>query len=267
MSTPNFRLTCILLAIIPVIFANVENTNPRDYSCYHAESWLVNEDMHYNSNFNAYTDIITSGFIQPTNTARRLALPPPPPGGGPGGGGGGGGGTGSTSAGTPLTTGWKVSFKGIPNYDYTITSSDVTSLNSRPKKSTDFRSGSATTAKAGDYVKFGDDIGYSVSSCSKGYWPPGPSCPSASDKNYVFPMYPAKEVSASGCYTGNSLGYFVNGIPVWSWSDATSYNSAGVWHNAAMEFEKYDMDICIGHAANGNYHRKFTTPSNILHVT
>lgn len=59
-----------------------------------------------------------------------------------------------------------------------------------------------------------------------------------------------------GCYTGTSLGYFVNGVPFWSWSDIRSYNNAGVWHNVAMKFEKYDMDICWGHAANGAYHRK-----------
>lgn len=51
-------------------------------------------------------------------------------------------------------------------------------------------------------------------------------------------------------------GYFVNGVPFWSWSDATSYNSAGIWHNLAMKFEQYDMDVCVGHSASGVYHRK-----------
>lgn len=52
------------------------------------------------------------------------------------------------------------------------------------------------------------------------------------------------------------IGYNVNGVALWGWTDANSYNSAGVWHNLAMKFEKYDLDICWGHAANGVYHRK-----------
>jgi hypothetical protein len=53
------------------------------------------------------------------------------------------------------------------------------------------------------------------------------------------------------------LGYFVSGVPVWDWSDTVSYNNAGVWYNLAMEFEQYDMDVCLGHAASGTYHRKY----------
>lgn len=37
-------------------------------------------------------------------------------------------------------------------------------------------------------------------------------------------------------------------------SDAASYNSENVWYNSALEFEVYDVDICVGHAANGDYH-------------
>ena len=48
---------------------------------------------------------------------------------------------------------------------------------------------------------------------------------------------------------------FLNGVSLYGWSDATSYNSAGVWFNAAGSFEVYDFDVCFGHAANGNYHR------------
>ena len=48
----------------------------------------------------------------------------------------------------------------------------------------------------------------------------------------------------------------VNGAALWGWTDANSYNSAGVWHNLAMEMERFDLDICLGHAAQGTYHRK-----------
>jgi hypothetical protein len=52
------------------------------------------------------------------------------------------------------------------------------------------------------------------------------------------------------------MGYFVNGIPFWSWSDTKSYLSSGNWNQLAMEWEKYDLDVCYGHAADGEYHRK-----------
>ena len=250
-----FSLTVVVGVIFTTLTYNtvlaspVYEAKPKDYSCYYAESWATNTNKHYNSYFSAYTDVLTSGYI--SSSRRRLQPQPPPP---PGGGGGGGGG--GTSTGTALTTGWKVTFKGIPNYDHTFTASEVAALNARPKKSSDFSSG-ATTAKAGDYVEFGKNIGYVTTSCSNGYWPPGPSCPTASDRSYVFPIAPAPETKSDGCYTGNSLGYYVNGIPVWSWSDTVSYKSEGVWHNTALEFEQYDMDVCIGHSAQGEYHRKF----------
>jgi hypothetical protein len=104
--------------------------------------------------------------------------------------------------------------------------------------------------------RFGEDIGYSSTACTKGYWPPGPECPAAYSGSKIFPTEPAPETTTGRCYTGGQLGYFVNGVGAWSWSDMNSYNNQGVWHNLAMEFEEYDMDICIGHAAKGVYHRK-----------
>lgn len=59
-----------------------------------------------------------------------------------------------------------------------------------------------------------------------------------------------------GCYYPNSQGHMVNGVAIFGWSDMNSYNSQGVWNNLAIKFEIYDLDICLGHAANGLYHRK-----------
>ena len=53
------------------------------------------------------------------------------------------------------------------------------------------------------------------------------------------------------------MGYLVNGVALWSWGDANSYNDAGVWHQLALKFESNDMDICTGHAARDTYHREF----------
>lgn len=59
-----------------------------------------------------------------------------------------------------------------------------------------------------------------------------------------------------GCYVGEQNGLFVSGALGFSWTDTTSYNSQGVWNNLAIAFEVYDLDICFGHSALGNYHRK-----------
>jgi hypothetical protein len=38
-----------------------------------------------------------------------------------------------------------------------------------------------------------------------------------------------------------------------------SYNNDGDWQNLAPVAEFYDVDICGGHAANGDYHHHFYT--------
>ncbi len=60
-----------------------------------------------------------------------------------------------------------------------------------------------------------------------------------------------------GCYANTELGYFINGVPIWNWADTTSYKSEDTWHNSAIAFEFYDLDICLGHAAQSEYHRKY----------
>ena len=50
------------------------------------------------------------------------------------------------------------------------------------------------------------------------------------------------------------VGYFVNGTSIFNWQDGQSYNSEGIWQNTAMAAEVHDLDICLGHAANGEYH-------------
>jgi hypothetical protein len=91
---------------------------------------------------------------------------------GPGGPGGHGGHGGSQPSDATVTTGWNVTFSGIPNYDHRFSSTEVSSLNSRPKAASDFKNGH-TSAAAGDMVAFGGDIGYSSAACSTSYWPPG----------------------------------------------------------------------------------------------
>ncbi len=179
-------------------------TTKIDYSCLHWSNWKLNRNGNYSTIFSSLTDILTSNYISSSSARRRLQLPPPPS--GTGGGTGGGSGpsaapstksTSTSSSTSTLTTGWKVTFKGIPLYYHNMSSADISKLNSRPKASTDFSTSGKTTAKAGTYYSFGSSLGYSSTGCTLGYWPPGPVCPSGSDRSYVFPVKPAPENSTS----------------------------------------------------------------------
>lgn len=154
----------------------------------------------------------------------------------------------------------KVAASGIPDYQVTASSDLVTWLNNRPKARSDFVNGS-TTVSVGDTISFGQDIGYnSNSSCNTGagfgYWPPGPVCPEDLDREGYFPNEPA--TTTQECDTGlGVIGYLVNGTSVYGWGDGQSYNNEAVWYNLAPIAEVYDVDICGGHAANGDYHHHF----------
>lgn len=180
------------------------STSTTDYSCVHAGAWLLNSNSDTNSYFSASTDVTSSA--RSSNT-------------------------------------WSTTTSQIPLYDKEFLSSDISALNSRPKASTDFTTGS-TTAVAGNTYKFGANIGYKTTSCAKGYWPPGPSCPSATAVTNSWDLTPAAETSSSGCFFPvlGKIGSWVNGVAIYGTSDGLSYNSQGKWYNLAPEFEVYDLD-------------------------
>jgi hypothetical protein len=158
-----------------------------------------------------------------------------------------------------------VNSQGIPKYDITITQDIVDALNNRPKASTDFVSSAsgATISKLGDVVKFGQDMGLdSNSNCNTdegfGYWPPGPDCPTEDERTVYLPNEPTP--TATPCASGlGKVGLWVNGSSIYNWGDGMSYNNGGDWQNLAPVAEFYDVDICGGHAANGDYHHHFYT--------
>lgn len=151
---------------------------------------------------------------------------------------------------------------GIPNYDIEMTQTMVDELNNRPKASSDFGAG-VTSANAGDTVEFGQDIGYnsSTENCGStggsGYWPPGPGCPIDVGKAEYFALSPLPATTA--CATGlGTTGLMVNGTSIFNWGDGMSYGN-NVWYTLAPVAEQYDVDICGGHAAQGEYHHHFYT--------
>ncbi|MCO1333253.1 YHYH protein [Microbulbifer sp. OS29] len=152
-----------------------------------------------------------------------------------------------------------ISATGIPDYKTEISDSLYHWLINRPKAATDFVGGSPLV-QIGDIVSFGQDIGYSSNpgSCSVGagygFWPPGPVCPENITHDGYLPTVP--EVSTEACESGLGVqGYWVNGTSIYQWSDGQSLN--GTWHTLAPVAEMYDVDICGGHAARGDYHHHF----------
>lgn len=192
------------------------DTSSVDYSCLHQQSWLLNTNGDSNSYFTALTEMTSSSYISGK---------------------------------------WSTLTNRIPQYNHEFTSDEINALNSRPKAATDFVSGS-TTANAGSTYEFGANIGYKTNSCARGYWPPGPVCPSSAVISNYWDLNPAPEAASGGCYTPKLgvIGRLVNGVSIYGSSDGHSYNNGNVWSNSAPEFEEYDMDICNGHAANGDYH-------------
>ncbi|WP_226644455.1 YHYH protein [Microbulbifer variabilis] len=151
-----------------------------------------------------------------------------------------------------------ISATGIPNYQIEITQEILDSLLNRPKAYSDFLSGSPII-QVGDVIRFGEDIGYrSNSSCGSdagyGFWPPGPVCPENVAHEGFIPNSP--QAATEDCEAGLGVqGYWVNGTSIYQWSDGQSVNNT--WHTLAPFAEVYDVDICGGHAANGDYHHHF----------
>lgn len=155
-----------------------------------------------------------------------------------------------------------VTTDGIPSYETEITQALLDELNSRPLASTDFANGSPTVS-VGDVVSFGQDMGWNSTGCTRdgvdegdGYWPPGPECPEALDREFVFPAEPS--AASASCYTPIATGgLWVNGVAIFNWTDGQSYNNENTWYNLAQKLEVYDGDICDGHAAANEYHHHY----------
>jgi hypothetical protein len=95
-------------------------TSNVDYSCLHQENWILNSDNHHNKKFNSATDVITASL----NDYQ-----------------------------------FAVTSYGVPNYDRVFSQEDVDALDSRPLASIEF-AGGKTSAVAGQFYAFGDDLGF-----------------------------------------------------------------------------------------------------------
>ena len=130
------------------------------------------------------------------------------------------------------------------------------------------------SATAGDTIEFGaniDYVGFSPLGCQSGYglgyWPSGPGCPENVNKDSNLPLVPAVNAGSACETTLAAIGYAVNGASIAGWGDGMSLKnnmgswetdgSGGAYQSLAAVSEVYDVDLCGGHAANGDYHHHF----------
>lgn len=151
-------------------------------------------------------------------------------------------------------TSMSVNAKAVPNYRVVVTEELLTVYQSRPESA--FRNGQ--TLSLGQEIEWGEDVGLTANcgaTGADGWWPKtGSACPEAqTDMTLQFPKNPTPAINE--CETGlGPVGLWVNGVPIYNWSDASSYNNEGVWANYAVPFRSAAMDVCNGHAGNGMYH-------------
>jgi len=144
-----------------------------------------------------------------------------------------------------------VTSNAIPNYRITVTEEVLSTLALR-------NATEHVTLEIGQVLNYGENIGWG-SECGEtggsGWWPPsGGSCPDAQlDQRLAIPSAPRP--NSNECETGlGPVGLWLNGVPIFNWSDASSFMNQDVWHQVASEFRSNGMDLCNGHAGNGAYH-------------
>ncbi|MDG1252807.1 MAG: YHYH protein [Schleiferiaceae bacterium] len=71
------------------------------------------------------------------------------------------------------------------------------------------------------------------------------------NRHYLFriPRNPVKETQNPVTPGLGHIGVLINGVPVYNFADAMSYNNQGVWHQNAVTFEHAGMDCGKGHPA------------------
>ena len=138
-----------------------------------------------------------------------------------------------------------------PNYRITVTEEVLSTLALRNATEN-------VSLEIGQVLNYGENIGWG-SECGEtggsGWWPPsGGSCPDAQlNQRLAIPSTPRP--NNNECETGlGPVGLWVNGVPIFNWSDASSFMNQDVWHQVASEFRSNGMDLCNGHAGNGAYH-------------
>lgn len=76
------------------------------------------------------------------------------------------------------------------------------------------------------------------------------------DGNYLFRIIRSPQPN-TGTATATGLGQigvFINGVPMYNYADAMSYNNQNIWHRNAVVAENAGFDCAKGHPAMSHYH-------------
>lgn len=70
-------------------------------------------------------------------------------------------------------------------------------------------------------------------------------------RNYLFklPLVPKVQTGTKTTVGLGHIGVLINGVPVYNYADARSYNNGNVWHQNAIHFERTGFDCATGHPA------------------
>ena len=106
-----------------------------------------------------------------------------------------------------------------------------------------------------------------IPSHSIGPWLDG-TTPSGQNMIYTFPLEPSQTVSKVDltAYLG-PIGAFINGVPIYSPYDGTSYNNLSIWHKNAYYSEYNLFDNCLGHADSSGVYHNHAFPKCIASLT
>lgn len=74
-----------------------------------------------------------------------------------------------------------------------------------------------------------------------------PSTASDNGHTYRIPLNPVEETGTKSTTSGGAIGAFINGVPMYDWRDAASYNNQGVWNQDAVVNEMDGFDCPKGH--------------------
>ncbi|MEM9776193.1 MAG: YHYH protein [Chloroflexota bacterium] len=160
-----------------------------------------------------------------------------------------------------------IASRGIPNYTILLTQNKIDAIESHPSSNKVFRNGTGVTVTTGTTIDFHEDIGFKEgnNNCDigdgGGFSPQGTACANQVDVSVRFPIVP--EVDPAGtCQTAlGAIGYWVNGVSIYNWSDANSYENEGVWDQVAPVYRQYGIDMCLGHwSGAGEYHHHNYSP-------
>ena len=70
-------------------------------------------------------------------------------------------------------------------------------------------------------------------------------------RNYLFklPLKPTVQTAAKTVVGLGHIGVLINGVPIYNYADARSYNNGNIWHQNAIHFERAGFDCATGHPA------------------